>query len=357
MNLDERVVSRIHQAQQELESGGNLPSRAELDGYRRNFRERFGPDRLAQLDGAALLETMHAHGNKDSLVYWLEFKDDDEFRNRLFGGIGGGTALKFGLFTRKETGVWVTGSPQNQKEISVEEAIHIARRHRDQLLRGIQTIESLPAMADEARYAVLQQDMQDGAPDVAESAWGHKYFHLLFPEKLDDFHAPSYQRFHLIKMLQAPPEGDGRYIPAGRYVSLARELGMPMNQLTSILNVVHGRPYHYWRIGTRLDGTRSIWDLMRKDGCVAVGWPLMRNLSDLTYDKASKETLRGLVHQHYPSTPQNEGRETQQLFNFVTVIQEGDLVLPRTGHASWVSARWWAPISMIRAPTRRTGGR
>ena len=56
MNLDERVVARIRQAQQKLESEGNLPSRAELDGYRRNFRERFGPEghycRLAALGGA-----------------------------------------------------------------------------------------------------------------------------------------------------------------------------------------------------------------------------------------------------------------------------------------------------------------
>ena len=36
---------------------------------------------------------MHAlHGNYDSLVYWLEFKNDDEFPTRQFGSIGGGTA-------------------------------------------------------------------------------------------------------------------------------------------------------------------------------------------------------------------------------------------------------------------------
>jgi len=331
MNLDERVVSRIYQTRGELESEGALLSRTELEVYFETFRQRFEPDRLAKLDGEALLDEMHNHSTRDSLVYWLEYKNDEEFPSIRFGGIGGGSALKFRLFRRKETGTWVTGTPLHQKEIPLAEAIQIARKHREQLARGTELLAALPDNASDEEYALLEQRLSTEAPDVADTAWGHKYFHLLFPEKLDDFHAPSYQRFHLIKMLQAPPEGDGRYIPAGRYVSLARELGMPMNQLTSILNAVQGRPYHYWRIGTRLDGTRSIWDLMRKDGCVAVGWPLMRNLSDLTYDKASKETLRGLVHQHYPSTPQNEGRETQQLFNFVTVIQEGDLVLPSDG--------------------------
>jgi len=36
---------------------------------------------------------MHDHGNRDSLVYWLEFKDDEEFP-AIFGSIAGGSALK-----------------------------------------------------------------------------------------------------------------------------------------------------------------------------------------------------------------------------------------------------------------------
>lgn len=355
MNIDERVVARIRQAQQKLESEGNLPSSAELEGYRRNFRERFGPDRLAQLDGETLLEMMHMHG-KDSLVYWLEFKDDEEFRNRTFGGIGGGTALKFGLFRRRETGAWVTGSAQNQREVSVEEAIRIARRHRDQLVLGTQLLKQLPAQATEAEYTELQGRMEAEAPDVAETAWGHKYFHLLFPEEIDDYHAPSYQRFYLITMLQTPPAGEGRYIAASRYAFLARELGMPMNQLTRALGEAMGRPYRYWRIGTRLGGKTSIWEMMREGECVAVGWELVRDLSDLSYDTASKETLRGLIQQHYPTTPQSVGNETQQLFNFVTVLREGDLVLPSDGARILGIGRVVGPYQYIagsQAPHRR----
>ena len=44
------------------------------------------------------------------------------------------------------------------------------------------------------------------APDVQDTAWGHKYLSLLFPEKLDDYHVPTYQRFHLIKLGQVPPQ-------------------------------------------------------------------------------------------------------------------------------------------------------
>ena len=71
--LDDRIKSRILDDHRKLTADGKLPSKSQLEGYYRTFRSRFGPDVLAKLDGMDLLETMHAHGNKDSLVYWLEF--------------------------------------------------------------------------------------------------------------------------------------------------------------------------------------------------------------------------------------------------------------------------------------------
>jgi 5-methylcytosine-specific restriction protein B len=53
---------------------------------------------------------MHARPSKDSLVYWLEFKNDEEFPAK-FGSIAGGSALKFGFYWRQKTGAWMTGSP------------------------------------------------------------------------------------------------------------------------------------------------------------------------------------------------------------------------------------------------------
>ena len=83
---------------------------------------------------------MHSHGNRDRLVYWLEFKDDAEFPSSRFGSIAGGSAFKFGLFRRRETGAWTTGSPTNPVELTAEQAVDIARRHRDQLIRGVELL-------------------------------------------------------------------------------------------------------------------------------------------------------------------------------------------------------------------------
>ncbi|HZG66636.1 MAG TPA: hypothetical protein VEZ12_07820 [Herpetosiphonaceae bacterium] len=212
--LEPKIRSQLIEAHQELVDQGKLPSREQLGRYYDIFRERFGPERLTSLDGEALLEYMHLHGNYDSLVYWLEFKNDEEFP-AIFGSIAGGSALKFGIYRSATTGAWMNGTPLHMNEISVDEAVNRARKHRDQFVHGATVLERFPRNGSDADYARLQAEMDRVAPDVSNLAWGHKYFSLLYPELLDDYHNPDYQRFHLIKLLQIPPSGNGRYIKAG----------------------------------------------------------------------------------------------------------------------------------------------
>src|ERR1700674_2979995 len=112
IELDERITEKLKKLYRSLEEKGELYSREQLTIYYNTFRDRFGPDRLKNLDGEALLNLMHNLGNRDSLVYWLEFKHDDEFPSVQFGSIAGGSAFKFGMFRRKENGQWTIGSPK-----------------------------------------------------------------------------------------------------------------------------------------------------------------------------------------------------------------------------------------------------
>ncbi len=333
--LDERIKEKLVEGYKRLQEEGKLLSMAQLEEAYRTFRSRFGPERLANLGGEALLNLMHAHGNKDSLVYWLEFKDDEEFPDH-FGGIGGGSALKFGIFRRKETGSWATADESNNpKDITLEEAIAFAQRHRDELLKGVEVLTKLPPKGTDQDYLNLQEELDRIAPSVSDLAWGHKYFSLIFPEKLDDYHVADLQRFHLLKMMVLPPEGRGRYLCAGRFVAAAAELDIPMNHLTTVLNLVNlanGKKHRYWRVGTS-DGTkpRNRWSLMRDENCVAVGWPDVGDLSAFDGSKESREKLRGLMAEKYPSVASQVGNATGQLFSFVQTIQKGDLVLAADG--------------------------
>ena len=332
LELDNRIAEELRKLHKSLEDQGKLLSREQLADYYGTFRSRFGPDKLKNLDGEALLNIMHDIGNRDSLVYWLEFKDDDEFPSMRFGSISGGSSFKFGLFRKKETGKWTTGSPHNPKELSIEQAIDKARQHRDQLIKGIELLEKMPTNGTEEDYQQLQQDLNHVAPDLSDVAWGHKYFSLLFPEKLDGFHNHNYQHYHLIKLLQLPPQGEGRYIAGSRFVAIARELDILLHNLMQIMYARNGYIRYYWRIGTS-DGTapRNRWELMRERNCVAIGWDI-GDLTEITNDKKGREQIYQLLLTRYPDyNHSSAGRAAQQIFNFRWAITENDLVLASDG--------------------------
>lgn len=327
--LDERIKKDLLDRYKAMQDHGELLTENQLYAYYADFRRRFGPDVLANLDGEALLTAMHDHGNRDSLVYWLDYKNDDEFPTFQFGSIAGGAVLKFGIYKRKETGAWTTGSPQKQQELSLPEAISIARRHRDQLIAGVKRLAQLPVAADDRAYAQLQADMAQVAPDVHDTAWGHKYFSLLYPDRLDDYHIPDFQRFYLIKMLQEPPPDKGRYICAGRYVAIAAELGIPIHILTKLLYRRYNKPHRYWRVLVSYpDQGLYLWDLMCTENCVALPWAKIGDLSGLMYDQVSRDRVQALMKEHYSSST----RLANEIFWFATVMAEGDVVLALDGN-------------------------
>ncbi len=335
--LSESKRAEILAKSEQLISEGKIYTQPQLNRFYSTFRERFGPEILRGLDGEALLSLMHDLGNRDSLVYWLEFKNDEEFDTKRFGSILGGSALKFRIFRRKETGHWQAGSEGNRnkpRDISIEEAVGIAREHRDQLLEGVKLLEDLPEDASDDDYALLQDQMDELAPDVSRLGWGHKYFSLLFPDKLDDYHSTDLQRFHLLKMLQLPPEGHGRYIGAGRFVSAAREVNLSLNQLATTLNTVQSRHHRYWRVGTK-DGTSNVshWQMMQERDCIAIGWDKLGDLSWVTSKRETQDKLKKLFSARYTELiPATIGRNCSQIAQFIDGMKEGDIVLAANGN-------------------------
>ncbi len=322
---------QIADKHEELSRGGKLPIEQQLDREYKLFRDHFGPQVLAGLDGEPLLKLMH-DGPTDSLVHWLEFKSDEEFDTGHFGSIAGGSALKFRIFRRNETGNWQMGGEKanRPRDITLDDAVAVARSHRDQLLKGAELLEALSDSATDEDYALLQDQMGELAPDVSRLAWGHKYFSLLFPEKLDSFHSSAYQRYLLLKMLQLPPDGDGRYICAGRFKSASREVGISLAEFGAVLYSMHGMRHRYWRIGTRSgESGKSQWPMMQEQSCVAVGWQKIPDLSWVTKD--SREKLRTVLEQIYPNVPTATGNDVSQITQFVAQMSEGDVVLAADG--------------------------
>lgn len=332
--LDTRVQQSLRTCYESLLKRGELLTKERLSECYALFRERFGPERLKSLDGEVLLNTMHAHGSQDSLVYWLEFKSDAEFPTRQFGSISGGSALKFGLYKSKDSGEWMAGHPTNQTTLPMAEAIATARKHRDQLIAAVAVIQDLPTGADDQAYLAMQNKLDEVAPDVCRLAWGHKYVSLLFPDKLDDFHAEYFQRHNLIKLLQLPPPQPGLYVSAGRFVSFANQMGWPMNHLTAVLNERNGTPTKYWRIGTKLgerEDAKNIWPDMKAGGYAAVGWAELGDLSSVLAGNNVKETIAAMLIKEYQNEPNVASRKAGEIRNFAKNMEENDVVLAADG--------------------------
>ncbi len=146
------------------------------------------------------------------------------------------------------------------------------------------------------------------------------------------YHNPRYQRFHLIKLLQLPPDGDGRYAAAGRFVEAAKELDIPMASLTRTLNARDGEPHRYWRIGTSDDGQPgNRWELMRDGECVAIGWDELGDLTPHLSGESLRESIKLMMTDKYPDDPRRVGKETRQVFRFAKEMLDGDMVLAADG--------------------------
>lgn len=331
IDLPQPIEQELRNALAALASREELLSRDQLDAAYTIFRERFGPEKLSALDGRALLDLMHLHGSKDSLVYWLEFKNDDQFQGPKFGSIAGGSSHKFGLFRRKETGQWVD---TNNNDISEAEAIELARKNCDQLLACVELLQQLPTGASDDAYEQLQSDIENSAPTIANSGWAHKYLSLLFPDKLDDYHNSTWNRHNLIKLLQLPPPAKGLYVCAGRFARLAAQFEWPITHLTMALGERNGPPIRYWRIGTKLgEGPEAedIWPAMNQGGYAAIGWEYAGDLSALGSGKELRASIQALLAENYNFDARVASRKAGEMKNFVEDIKEGDIVLASAG--------------------------
>jgi 5-methylcytosine-specific restriction protein B len=95
-----------------------------------------------------------------------------------------------------------------------------------------------------------------------------------------------------------------------------------------VLNERNGSPHRYWRISVGADEGHSNWPMMREESEVAIGWPALGDLSDLTHDRESKQTLKELLADHYPSA----AGKTQEIFDFVARLGDRDIVLAADGN-------------------------
>lgn len=319
------IIEKLQQTYEKI-SGENklLPLQQLNEGYSL-FQERFNPTKLKALTGEDLLETVINIGNRNGLTYWLEFKNDEEFKTNAnsYGSIAGGSAFKYILFKRKSDGKWVTGKPQEPTILTIEEAIVVASEIRDALVTGAQFIERLADNATEEDYMELQAHMEINLPNMYHLGWVHKYYHMIYPDKITSFHSANWQKHVLIKAQVMPIQPDKLYTNTGQLMQIARKFEMPTTYVMLSLLNLFGGPTNYYRIEVAI----ADWHDMTNNGYVAIRLPNIGDLNHFTDKKTIREDLADVFRTHFELDDHSARKTAREMTRFYHQLKVEDIVI------------------------------
>jgi len=321
-NYDNIAVTAKYE---ELLAGGELTPIEQINQEYAKFRKRFSPDVLGSLDGEELIDTLFNVMNRDSLPYWLEFKNDDEFNN-MFGSIAGGSALKYIIFKRRIDKNWITGSPQKQEILPIGAAVEKGRAIRDAMLRGADMISRIrsPDMSD---YFALQEFLDnDSEFRLGSYGWIHKYYHMLFPDVIDTYHSTSWQKHYVLCMSQKP-EADALYVLAGQIMREVRALSIPYMHAVSAMGRLFGPPVSYYHYGLAPPISAYYWNEMLYGGYISIGWNKLGNLRQYTdrSNSLTRANIQKAIERNYPDRDVPAG-VAYELMRYLMNVKENDII-------------------------------
>lgn len=317
-----------------LETGFEIPtSTDEIERALDDFKQAFSPEALASIDDTSILTSLfYSLGdNTNALCCWLEM--NKECRS-YFGSIAGGSAYKFGLFQKKETGVWTTGSPQKPQELSEAEALSLGKQIRDALVAGVQIIRDSKLDSLEA-YERLDNDLIKAVGNrYYNLGWVHKYFSIICNDKLCCFHSSDWQ-YHVLRSLRIKPS-DRYYGRSGQISMIQNYTGWLYRQFFDVFDERFGGPRQFVRLGSTDGEKRSYVSEWAKRKTVGIGWAGTGDLSDyITGDGINKKELQDrLREQYYVNDERTASRKAGELARFyscgdntVFVVMDGERLI------------------------------
>ena len=210
-----------------------------------DFNSRFGVDALSALSGEELLKTLFLGASSDNLCHELEYVARN---TELFGSVKGGNAFKYPLFFDKEAAMWISGTRANPKQLSLDEAIIKGTAVRDGLLKGTEIIKNSIPIDSVEDYLTLYTELYAAIPDLVDSLWVIKYFHILFPELIPVFYNKDWQ-IRVLNTLKITPN-DTAYGRLGQINAFVKEC--------EISNVAFARVFHKYCRNISVDEREDI---------------------------------------------------------------------------------------------------
>lgn len=310
------------------ESGFECPViKTQVDEAQKEFALRFSPEKLAKLTDEDILNYIfYSEGdNTESLCCWIEMNKD--CRN-YFGSIAGGSAYKFGLFQKKETGMWTTGSPQKSQELTRDEAIKRGTEIRDALVRGVEIISTADTSSIEA-YEKLDQKLKN---EVGEQfynwAWFHKYFAIMCSDKLSCYHNEEWQR-HILYCFGIKPS-DKYYARSGQIAMIQNYGNWNYRQFFAIHSEKYGMPKSFIRLGTQ--GKENYAKEWKRGSIVGIGWSELGDLTEyLAGNTLDKDSIAEILEKKcYPGDLKTASRKAGEIIRFYDT-DENSIFVPADG--------------------------
>ncbi len=330
MDLNQDIINQLKDTSEKLLLGKKILSDEELNQGYILFSKKFGIDILKSLDGELLIETIFNSSNKESLMYWLEYKNDDEFKTNSYsyGGIAGGSAFKYIMYKRKLDNKWVTGHPLKPVLLSTDKAIELGKKLRDSLVVGAKLVGKLSENATIEDYIKLQEELSEELINNMHSrGWVHKYYHMLYAKKIGAYHAVKWQRHALICCNIKPQHENKLYIMEWQLIQIAKQLNLPTSQLMNSMFELFGAPINYYRISTS-DDSRSYWDEMKNGGYISIGWANIGDLRD--YEKQGKSDIKDEIKKRLTKGYTNNPNEISKIANIISSYKNvniGDVIV------------------------------
>lgn len=297
------------------ETGFDVPNNKEAENATLiEFNERFSPDVLAKLsDNEILQKLFYTSGdNTEALCYWLEH---NAACREYFGSIAGGSSYKFGLFQKKDTGDWMTGSPQKPQVLTENQALETGKKIRDALIKGAEiiknsTLESLSdfeKVDDELKTAIGEQ--------YYNLAWFHKYFFMICPDKLSGFHSNDWQN-HVLRCLRIVPS-EKYYARSMQIAKVENYTNLSYSDFFSVIYDEFGNIKNFVRLGTR-DSEKSYVTEWKRKSVVGIGWREVGTLDDyVAGDGLNKDAItERLMEIYYPDDRKTASRKAGELIRF-----------------------------------------
>lgn len=297
------------------ETGFEIPcSKSAIEVAIREFQEKFAPEKLADIKDENLLASLFytVGDNTEALCCWLEHNADCR---EYFGSIAGGSAYKFGLFQKKDTGEWMTGSPQKPEVLSEERALEVGKTIRDALIKGVDIIKNatLDSLSD---FEKLDEDLKQGIGEQYYNlAWFHKYFSLICPEKLSGFHSNDWQT-HVLRCLRINPS-EKYYARSAQLAKIENYAGMYYREFFAVVFEEFGGIKHFVRIGTKNDEKNYAAEWQQKS-VVGIGWRAIGSLGDyVAGDGIDKDAItEKMMEEYFHDDKKTASRKAGELARF-----------------------------------------